>query len=68
MVSLDSNGVEISEPASVQVREKLLMYPPGITAEMLPVKLRMNERRYRELQILGFGKRVSLWAPGVALG
>jgi len=55
IVRLDTNGVEVYEPPSVHVREKLLMYPPGITVEMLPVKHRKNERRYQELRLGAVG-------------
>jgi len=53
----DSSGVQSLEPASVQTREKLLMYPPGITREVLAVKFRNNEQRYKteRLGVLGNG-------------
>ena len=53
----DGSGVQNLEPASIQTREKLLMCPPGITREVLAVKLRSNEVRYKteRLGVLGNG-------------
>jgi len=48
-------GVEVYHPPLIEVREKLLMYPPGITVEMLPVRHRKNERRYQELRLGALG-------------
>ena len=51
IISLDDSNTQMANTASIDVREKLLMYPPGITREVLPIKHRVNNKRYKELRI-----------------